>query len=175
MSKMGLSMNLDCCSIKTQTAAANYLWISTLTSVHHSQRASKLFFFCTFVGLPTIKIQNKTKNAAANSGQDKLQFELFKPQNVSLGKNLGLRFLFFFYLSAASENIKKIYQTSKMSAAAFYTDCSCVFLSGLLLRNLPESDLRNCRANSKIVTSKMNFWWGIYTKSPPYFTEPTCI
>ena len=85
MSKMGLSMNLDCCSIKTQTAAANYLWISTLTSVHHSQRASKLFFFCTFVGLPTIKIQNKTKNAA---------------QNVSLKKKFGSA---FFYLSAASE------------------------------------------------------------------------
>ena len=156
MSKMGLSMNLVCCFIKTQTAAANYLWISTLTSVHHSQRASKLFFFCTFVGLPTIKIQNKTKNAAANSGQDKLQFELFKPQNVSLEK-FGCA---FFYLSATSENLKKIYQTSKMSAAAFYTDCSCVFLSGLLLRNLPQSDLRNCRANWKFCHIKNEFLMG---------------
>ena len=124
MSKMGLSMNLDCCSIKTQTAAANYLWISTLTSVHHSQRASKLFFFCTFVGLPTIKIQNKTKNAAANSGQDKLQFELFKPQNVSLEKNLGLRF-FVFSLCCLRKSQKNI--------SDFKNVCCCV-LHRLLLR-----------------------------------------
>ena len=39
-------------------------------------------------------------------------------------------------------NYKKKSDFKKMFAAAFYTDCSCVFLSGLLLRNLPQSNLR---------------------------------
>ena len=68
-----------------------------------------------------------------------------------------------FFLSSAScfhlrKTQKKKYQTSKMSAAAFYTDCSCVFLSGLLLRNLPQSNLRiSSELPQNFSHFKMNF------------------